>query len=219
MNGESVTGTEQKRRVRRGYDVVSEAYRGDDYAYDGSGYEKVLNLVLPELRCGQRVLELGCGCGIPVTKTLTEVCDVTGVDISRVQLARARKLVPGVSLVEADMCRLAFRAAAFRGVVAFYSLIHVPLDDQRALLGRLWEWLEPRGFLLASVGYQKWTGSEEDWCGVPGAMMFWSHEDRATYRRWFEEAGFVIEREEFMPEGTGGATVLLARKPEHRETC
>ncbi len=210
---------EQKRLVRRGYDAVSEAYRGDEYEYEGSGYEKVLNRVMPELRRGQRVLELGCGCGIPVTKILAGACRVTGVDISRVQLARARKLATGADLIEADMCRLGFRAAAFRGVVAFYSLIHVPLNDQRALLGRLWEWLEPRGFLLASVGYQRWVGSEEDWCGVPGAMMYWSHEDRATYRRWFEEAGFVIEREEFMPEGSGGATVLLARKPEHQEPC
>ena len=219
MELEGIGPAEQKRLVRRGYDMVSQAYRTDDYEYEGSGYQRILNLVLPELRGSDQVLELGCGCGIPVTKALAARCRVIGVDLSRVQLARARRLVPGVDFLEADMCRLQFREAAFSGITAFYSLIHVPLDEQMALLRRLRGWLRPGGFLLATVGYQRWIGSEEDWCGVSGATMYWSHEDRETNRRWFQEAGFELEREEFMPEGSGGATVLLARNPGPRPRC
>jgi SAM-dependent methyltransferase len=219
MELEGVPASEQKRLVRRGYDMVSRAYRADDYEYEGSGYQRILDLVLPELRDSDRVLELGCGCGVPVTKALAARCGVIGVDLSRVQLGRARRLVPGVDLLEADMCRLQFREESLNGITAFYSFIHVPLEEQPALLRRLRGWLRPGGFLLATVGYQRWIGSEEDWCGVPGATMYWSHEDRETNRRWFEEAGFELEREEFMPEGGGGATVLLARKPGRQRQC
>lgn len=39
--------------------------------------------------------------------------------------------------------------------------------------------------------------------------MWWSHADSATYRSWLTDAGFEIEREIFVPEGTGGHTFFL----------
>ena len=214
VDPESIAASEKKRLVRRGYDMVSRAYRSDDYRLEGSGYQATLDLVLHQLRRNDRVLELGCGCGIPVTRALAARCRVIGIDLSRVQLSRARRLVPEADFLEGDMCELRFRESSFTGIVAYYSLIHIPLQEQPALLRRIWEWLVPGGFLLASVGFTRWVGSEQNWCDVPGATMYWSHEDRETSRRWFREAGFALEREEFMPEGSGGATVLLGRKPE-----
>ncbi len=216
MESNGLSAWEQARLVRRGYDRVREAYRGDDYANEGSVYQRVLDPVLPELSPDDRLLDLGCGCGVPVTKILAQRCRVTGVDLSEVQLGRARRLEPRANFIQADMCRLQFRYESFRGVVAFYSLIHVPVAGQLDLLQRIWGWLIPSGFLLATVGHQRWVGREDDWCGVQGAAMYWSHEDRETNRRWFEEAGFELEREEFMPEGNGGHTLLLARKPRRQ---
>ncbi len=208
-----IAASEQKRLVRRGYDLVSYAYRADDYQYEGSGYQASLDLVLRQLRRNDRVLELGCGCGIPVTRALAVRCKVIGIDLSRVQLRRARRLVPEADFLEADMCELHFPESSFAGIVAFHSLIHIPLEAQRELLRRICEWLVPGGFLLATVGFRRWVGSEQNWCGVSGATMYWSHEDLETNRRWLREAGFVLEREDFVPEGGGGATALLGRKP------
>lgn len=204
--------TEQKRRVAQGYDQVSHAYRADDFDYEASGYARILRLVLPGLAPTGHVVELGCGNGIPVTQTLAQHCRVTGVDISAVQLSRARMLVPSAQFLRADMATVHFRAASLRAVVAFWSIIHVPLDEQPALLGRILDWLEPGGLFLATVGFREWTGSEDDWCDVPGATMYWSHTDRPTYLRWFAAAGFLIEHEDFVPEGDSGHTVFVARK-------
>ena len=42
--------------------------------------------------------------------------------------------------------------------------------------------------------------------------MWWSHADVATYRRWLRQAGFVVLREEYVPEGDGGHSLFWARR-------
>ena len=46
----------------------------------------------------------------------------------------------------------------------------------------------------------------------PGATMYWSHADAATYRQWLVDAGLVIVRDEFIPEGSVGHQLFEARK-------
>lgn len=204
----------QRDLVRRGYDAISETYRSDDGQAAGSSAEDVsryarwvaeLAALLP---AGARVLDLGCGAGIPATRELTERgLQVIGVDFAAVQLRRARRLVPAASLVQADMTALALRPASVDAVVSFYALIHVPLPDQQALFPRIRGWLRPGGYLLAIVGAQRWTGTER----YLGADMFWEHADTASYLRWFRAAGLVPVRNRFIPEGDSGHALILAR--------
>jgi len=42
--------------------------------------------------------------------------------------------------------------------------------------------------------------------------MWWSHADVATYRRWLGEAGFHIDREEYVPEDGSGHSLFWARR-------
>lgn len=124
---------------------------------------------------------------------------------------RGRKLVPDAEFQCADITELAFPPGSFAAVVAFYSIIHIPLEEQPALFDSIASWLSPAGFLLATVGWRAWTGTEPDWRGVPGATMYWSHAGAETYRQWLSERDFEIVQEGFLPEGDGGHTVLLAR--------
>ncbi|TMG62008.1 MAG: class I SAM-dependent methyltransferase [Chloroflexi bacterium] len=66
--------------VRRGYDLVSRAYRADDG--DDSQYAAWLELVETRVAAGAPVLDLGCGCGVPVARRLAQRYVVTGVDLS-----------------------------------------------------------------------------------------------------------------------------------------
>ena len=53
------------------------------------------------------VLDLGCGCGVPVARDLVAAGHrVTGVDISDVQIQRARHLVPAATFRRADATTL-----------------------------------------------------------------------------------------------------------------
>ena len=119
--------------------------------------------------------------------------------------------MPSGTFLCCDFADLSFEEGSFDAVTAFYSIIHVPLSEQPALLGRVARWLRPGGVLLSTVGWRPWTGIEDSWKGVPGATMYWSHAGRETYIEWLAKAGLTVEREGFIPEGAGGHAVLLAR--------
>jgi SAM-dependent methyltransferase len=201
-----------KALVREGYERASYAYRGDAYDFERSGYAYWLSRLTPTLADGARVLDLGCGCGIPAARELAEHYQVTGVDISPLQIERARRLVPGARFTCADMAEVEFAPGSFDAAVAFFSLINLPLSDQSLVIERVARWLEPGGRLLAVVGKYAWTRVEPDFRGVQGVDMYWSHADIATYRKWFERAGFVIEEEGSEPrKGNPGYAVLIGR--------
>lgn len=199
-----------KELVRRGYDRISRAYRADD-AEEGE-YAPWLDLVEKRVPPGSAVLDLGCGCGVPVARRLAQGYAVTGVDLSAVQIARARELVPEATFVCADMSSVEFPPASFGAVVCLYALIHLPLAEQPPVLRAVATWLRPGGIFLATVGHTAWTGMEKDWLGVEGGDMWWSHADAATYRLWLVEAGLTAEQETFVPEGAGGHTLFVASR-------
>ena len=79
---------EPKKLVRESYNCIPRVYRGDTVSRD-RGYFRWLALLTSLLQPGDPVLDLGCGCGIPVVQELARTFRVTGVDISEVQIARA----------------------------------------------------------------------------------------------------------------------------------
>ena len=203
--------SKQKEIVRRGYDKVSYAYRGEAGADEFTDYDVWLAELAALLPENSPVLDLGCGCGLPVARTLSAKFTVTGIDISAVQIERARRLVPHARFIRADMAEVNFPPASFSAVVSFYAVIHLPLEEQPALFARVRGWLQPGGYFLGTVGSRAWTGTEENWLGVPDATMAWSHADAETYQAWLAASGFEICRTEFVPEGEGGHTLILAR--------
>jgi SAM-dependent methyltransferase len=211
---DAATRARQRDLVRRGYDTISLAYRGDDgqaaasSAEDTARYAGWAAELADLLRPGAAVVDLGCGAGIPATRDLAgHGLRVIGVDFSAVQLRRARRLVPAARLIQADMTALQLRPASADAVVSFYALIHVPLADQQALFPRIRDWLRPGGYFLAIVGAGRCTETGR----YHGADMFWDHADTDTYLRWFQAARLMPLWHRYIPEGTSGHTLVLAR--------
>jgi SAM-dependent methyltransferase len=197
--------------VRDGYDALSELYRRDDDAVEPN-YESWLARLVAVLPAGGHLLDVGCGNGIPVARELTRAgLNVTGVDLSAVQIRRARSLVPSANFVHGDITELSWPAASFDAVLALYSLIHIPLPRQRALLADLAEWTRPGGTLLLVAGATAWTGTEDNWLGG-NTPMWWSHADATTYRNWLTEVGWEVADEHFVPEADAGHQAFWARR-------
>ncbi len=188
---------------RASYHYRPEDSRSDVFGHDTAQYLGWLQPVLQNVPRRSRVLDLGCGCGVPTAQALAEPFRVTGVDLSEVQLERARRLVPNASFLLKDMTEVDFPDRSFSAVVCLYALIHVPLTAQRPLLERIHRWLVRGGWLILIAGHEAYEGTEENWLGC-GASMFWSHADASTYRAWLEELGFAIRKQAYVPEGTGG---------------
>lgn len=206
-----------KKLVRHGWDLASTFYRDDGtaadvFGHDSAVYREWLRPVMEGLPPGASVLDLGCGIGVPATALLATRFEVTGVDLSEVQVERAKRRVPRATFVRADMTRVDFPAGAFRAVVCLYALIHVPLPQQRPLLARIRRWLTRPGWLVVVTGHEANEGTEENWLGS-GATMYWSHADASTYRAWFEELGFEVIDQTFVPEGASGHELFRLRVP------
>ena len=189
---------EPREVVARGYDEVAERFLEWSPLRPSEARLAYLRRAVELIPAGARVLELGCGAGIPMTAALAEDRDVTGVDISARQIELARENVPAATFVHSDMTTLEFEAASFDAVVAFYSLTHVPRDDVPPLLARTREWLRPGGVLVATMGVEDDPGTiEEDWLGAP---MYFSHFSARKNRRLVAEAGFVVDSAEVLVE-------------------
>lgn len=214
VESDHVIRARQRDLVRRGYDAISPGYPSDDgqaapsSAEDVSRYQGWVAELAGLLPPGARVLDLGCGAGLPATRELTgHGLQVAGVDFSAVQLQRARRLVPAAKLLKADIAELHLAPASLDAVVSFYALIHLPLADQRALFPRLRDWLRPGGYLLAIVGAEPWTGTEP----YLGAPMFWDVAGTADYLHWLAAARITPLWHRYIPEGTSGHSLILAR--------
>ncbi len=201
--------------MRSGWNGVSYRYRprnssSDCFGHTEAEYRTWLDPILQGLPRGAEVLDLGCGTGVPAARILAGRFRVTGVDISDVQLRRARRLVPRARFVRADLAEVEFPPRTWGAVVALYSIIHVPREEHRPLFRKVARWLAPGGWFLAILGHSAYEGKESGWLGSE-APMLWSLYDAATYRRWFGAEGFRLVREEFVPEVDGGHQLFLAR--------
>jgi SAM-dependent methyltransferase len=141
---------------------------------------------------GGRVLDLGCGAGIPVARDLVALGHtVVGVDGSMQQIVRARRAVPAATFIEADICEVEFEAASFDAVGAFYSITHIPPAEQGQLISKIALWLKPGGRLIASFG----AGEAEEWTGEwLGTMMFFGHSSEEVTLSCLRDAGFNVRR-------------------------
>lgn len=178
-----------KSLVANGYDMIADAYL-QRYARSAVRDYWLRELIML-LRKGARVLDLGCGAGIPVVRELAaRGFQVVGVDGSARQIQLARSNVPAAEFLQADMTCVQFAPASFDAISAFYSITHVPRNEHAALLRQILAWLKPRGIFVGSLGAGQLCDWRGDWLGVE---MFFSHFGAETNERLVRDAGFAIE--------------------------
>jgi SAM-dependent methyltransferase len=154
---------------------------------------------------GERVVELGCGTGVPVGKLVCATYDYTGIDSSTGMLAKGHVALPGVIFMRADMHEVQFSPGSLGAVMAFYSIGHTPRERHATLFASIASWLRPGGVFIGNLhSHDDADDYEPDWLGA--GPMRWSGFDMATNVALLADAGLqvvesvVIEQTE--PEGT-----------------
>ena len=204
---------ERKRTVQAAYDSLGPRFGAWGERIEGDPWKRFLDDLAARLSDGARVLDLGCGNGAKIARLAGRV-NLVAVDLSEEQLRLARARVPEATFVAGDFGELDFAADTFDAVTAFYSIMHLPREEHRALFARIACWLKPGGLFLASlshVGGEDWTG---EWLGVE---MFFSGFDAETNRRLLRDAGFELVLDELVwmrePQGDVAFLWVLAKGP------
>src|SRR5258708_3388788 len=141
-----------KRLVAESYDRIAERYLEWRAEQHREGAAPWVSILKDRVARRSKVLDLGCGAGVPLTRMLAETFDVTGVDISTHQIELARRNVPSARFINGDIAALEFPSAVFDAAVASYSFIHVPRVEHESLFRKIAGWLRPGGLLLANFG-------------------------------------------------------------------
>ncbi len=191
--------------VGRGYDAMGERFAEWRDRIVGDPRREWEDELVSRLQDGARVLELGCGAGVPDTQRLAARFSVTGVDVSAEQVRRSRAAVPGANFLHADFTALELEPESFDAVVSFYAFNHVPRELLAPTFARIRGWLAPRGLLMTALG----TSDTEAWTGEwLGAQTFFSSFPPEMNTRLVREAGFEILRDELVTfrEPDGDAT-------------
>ncbi|WP_088310449.1 class I SAM-dependent methyltransferase [Novosphingobium sp. B 225] len=171
------------------------AKEAPDYAASGpGGIGRHLEGFLDRLPAGARILELGCGSGRDAAQMEARgfVVDPTdGVPEMAAQAeARLRRPVRVMRFDELDAVEL------YDGIVAAYSLLHVPREGLVEVLARIWRALQPGGWHVAT--YKTAGGEGRDRLG-----RYYNYPTETELRACYDQAGSWARVETETGEGRG----------------
>jgi ubiquinone/menaquinone biosynthesis C-methylase UbiE len=191
--------------VRKGYGRNAEEYHATRHVYDNRKELVELANLLPE---NAKVLDVGCGAGVPVAEFLVRSgFDVTGIDFSENMLKLARKNVSKARFIKKDMTKLDFEDNSFDGLTAFYSIIHVPKEKHFPLFQSFHRILKPNGIMLICMGPDEWEATDD----YHGAKMFWSHYSPEKSLQLVKDAAFRIVSDQILVRGGEKHYWIMAR--------
>ncbi len=202
--------------TRTSYDTDASGYadkvRG---LLDGSPYLRASLALFAELvrhAGGGPVADVGCGPGY-VTRHLHDLgLDAFGIDLSPEMIAIARRDYPDLRFEVGTMTDLDLADDSVTGLLAFWSVIHVPDHSVPGVFGQFGRVLRPGGPLL--VGFHVGDETRHTSEGYSGrSINVDSHRRRPDQvARWLREAGFTIEAELLMrPDDEVPGAIILAR--------
>jgi len=181
--------------LKQTYDVVAGDYVA--HIFDELRHKPFDRQLLDEFaaRVGRDavVCDLGCGPGHVARYLRERGVNVLGIDLSPSMIEQARRLTPAIPFREGDMRALDAADSAWGGIVAFYSIVHIP---KPALPDLFREWrrvLAPGGLLLLSFHIGTDTVHRDEWWGHDVSIDFLFFQTAEVIEA-LQSGGLAIER-------------------------
>lgn len=206
--------------LKAGYDEVAETYV--DRMYGELAHKpldrELLDAFAAEMMGAGPVCDLGCGPGHVSRYLRDRGVDVIGLDIADGMLAHARRLNPDITFLQEDMTALTQPDATWAGILAFYSLIHVPRGEMVEALRGLRRVLQKGAPLFLAFHLGTEDLHIEDFLGHAVSLDFFLFTS-SEMQGYLESADFEIERvTERDPypdvEYPSRRSYILARRPK-----
>ena len=201
------------------YDAVADEYvrRISDELKHKPLDRALLDRFADAVRGRGAVCDLGCGPGHVARYLKERGIDVVGYDLSPKMVEAARRLNPEINFHQADMTALDHAEESWAGVVAFYSLIHIPPAEIAGTLRGFRRILQRRGLLLLAFHIGDETIHLDDWWEQKVNIDFFFFQP-AQMARDLQAAGFeieeIIEREPYPEvEHQSRRAYIFARRP------
>ncbi|WP_309140323.1 class I SAM-dependent methyltransferase [Streptomyces sp. PKU-EA00015] len=177
------------------FDAIGNRY--DEVFPHKEGQVEASEWLARSLPVGSRVLDVGCGTGIPTSRRLAQAGhEVVGIDLSGVMVDLARRHVPAAVFHQADIADLRpsgpLDLGRFDAVTAFFSLLMLPRAEIPLALRTIRHLLAPGGLFLLSM-----VEADLDDCSIPfiGNTIRVSGYLRVDLHEVVEGAGFEITEE------------------------
>lgn len=188
------------------YDEIAGVYLANRNKLKSGKYVQQLLKYLPK---NSRVLDLGCGAGVPVDDLLLKAGHrVIGIDISSEQIELAKNNCREGEYLVGDIQDLRESEYRVDGVVSFYTIFHVPRTKQSELLKKVASFLPKGGMLLITMGDREFEGEHM----LYGEKMWSSQYGTVKNHKIVESAGFKIIIDEMDNSGGERHQIILAQK-------
>jgi ubiquinone/menaquinone biosynthesis C-methylase UbiE len=164
-------------------------------------------------------VDVGCGPGHFTAYLASLGVDASGIDLSPGMIDLARRSHPELRFEVGSMTELALPDASVAGVLASWSLIHIPDESVPVTLEHFRRVLRPDGLLM--IGYHVGAGTRlktEGYGGHPMRVHIHLRQPWWLARR-VRKAGFTVEAEWLLnPEARTPQAILFARAGDHRRS-
>jgi ubiquinone/menaquinone biosynthesis C-methylase UbiE len=170
------------------FDVIGEKY--DALFPEKAAQVEAGRWLCERLRPLSRVLDAGCGTGLPTARTLVGAGhDVLGIDVSNAMLQAARRNVPGARFERMDMARIDLPERSLDAVTAFFSLLMLSRSVIAATLQSFARFLKPGGYLLVAMVEGDFDSLELPFAGVTGRFSAYP---QAAFASLLDATGFEV---------------------------
>lgn len=180
--------------VAASYDRVAAAYTANIAGeLAGKPLDRALLLAFAE-QAGALgpIADLGCGPGHVAAFLAAAGASVEGFDLSGGMVAQARQRYPTLPFRQGDMRSLPVADAAFGGVVAFYSIIHLAESELAPAFAEWWRALRPMGLALVAFHIGEAVVHLDEWWQQAVELDFrFLPVERVTAA--LSQAGFALE--------------------------